>query len=225
MQPDVMLLDEVTSALDPELVAEVLDVIRELAAGGMTMVIATHEMGFAQRHRQPRLLPRRRADPRAGAARADLHASRGRSATKQFLAADHRRRAGCSDRVVSPDGPTTGAAYAPVPDRLRFPPAGDQPAAIDRLVEGVQAGERAPDAARAPPAPARPSRSPTSIERVQQPDPRDRAQQVARRAARQRVPRGLPRQRRRVLRELLRLLPARGLRPARRTPTSRRTPR
>jgi polar amino acid transport system ATP-binding protein len=47
MNPDVMLLDEVTSALDPELVAEVLNVIRELAAGGMTMVIATHEMGFA----------------------------------------------------------------------------------------------------------------------------------------------------------------------------------
>jgi polar amino acid transport system ATP-binding protein len=48
MQPDVLLLDEVTSALDPELVAEVLNVIRELAAGGMTMVIATHEMGFAR---------------------------------------------------------------------------------------------------------------------------------------------------------------------------------
>ncbi len=48
MQPELMLLDEVTSALDPELVAEVLDVIRELAAGGMTMVIATHEMGFAR---------------------------------------------------------------------------------------------------------------------------------------------------------------------------------
>jgi polar amino acid transport system ATP-binding protein len=48
MQPQVLLLDEVTSALDPELVAEVLDVIRELAAGGMTMLIATHEMGFAR---------------------------------------------------------------------------------------------------------------------------------------------------------------------------------
>ena len=48
MQPDIMLLDEVTSALDPELVAEVLDVIRELARGGMTMLIATHEMGFAR---------------------------------------------------------------------------------------------------------------------------------------------------------------------------------
>jgi polar amino acid transport system ATP-binding protein len=43
-----MLLDEVTSALDPELVAEVLNVIRELAESGMTMVIATHEMGFAR---------------------------------------------------------------------------------------------------------------------------------------------------------------------------------
>ena len=48
MQPQIMLLDEVTSALDPELVAEVLDVIRELAAAGMTMLIATHEMGFAR---------------------------------------------------------------------------------------------------------------------------------------------------------------------------------
>jgi polar amino acid transport system ATP-binding protein len=48
MDPDVMLLDEVTSALDPVLVAEVLDAIRELAGAGMTMVIATHEMGFAR---------------------------------------------------------------------------------------------------------------------------------------------------------------------------------
>src|SRR5262249_5120499 len=48
MKPDIMLLDEVTSALDPELVGEVLDVIRELAVGGMTMLIATHEMGFAR---------------------------------------------------------------------------------------------------------------------------------------------------------------------------------
>ena len=48
LDPDVMLLDEVTSALDPVLVAEVLDAIRELAGAGMTMVIATHEMGFAR---------------------------------------------------------------------------------------------------------------------------------------------------------------------------------
>jgi polar amino acid transport system ATP-binding protein len=48
MRPDLMLLDEVTSALDPELVAEVLGVIREFAAGGVTMLTATHEMGFAR---------------------------------------------------------------------------------------------------------------------------------------------------------------------------------
>ena len=48
MNPSIMLLDEVTSALDPELIAEVLNVIRELAETGMTMVIATHEMGFAR---------------------------------------------------------------------------------------------------------------------------------------------------------------------------------
>jgi polar amino acid transport system ATP-binding protein len=48
MSPRLMLLDEVTSALDPELVAEVLDVIRELAQAGMTMLIATHEMTFAR---------------------------------------------------------------------------------------------------------------------------------------------------------------------------------
>lgn len=48
MRPELMLLDEVTSALDPELVAEVLNVIRELAEAGMTMLIATHEMSFAR---------------------------------------------------------------------------------------------------------------------------------------------------------------------------------
>jgi polar amino acid transport system ATP-binding protein len=47
-EPEILLLDEVTSALDPELVAEVLEVIRELAADGMTMILATHEMGFAR---------------------------------------------------------------------------------------------------------------------------------------------------------------------------------
>jgi polar amino acid transport system ATP-binding protein len=48
MRPQLMLLDEVTSALDPELVGEVLNVIRELATSGMTMLIATHEMSFAR---------------------------------------------------------------------------------------------------------------------------------------------------------------------------------
>ncbi|MGI6159420.1 amino acid ABC transporter ATP-binding protein [Candidatus Darwinibacter acetoxidans] len=48
MQPDVMLFDEPTSALDPEMIAEVLDVMKELAKGGMTMLVVTHEMGFAR---------------------------------------------------------------------------------------------------------------------------------------------------------------------------------
>jgi len=48
MQPDALLLDEVTSALDPELVGEVLQIVSELAHEGMTMVLATHEMGFAR---------------------------------------------------------------------------------------------------------------------------------------------------------------------------------
>jgi polar amino acid transport system ATP-binding protein len=48
MDPHVMLFDEVTSALDPELVRGVLDVMKALAAGGMTMLVVTHEMGFAR---------------------------------------------------------------------------------------------------------------------------------------------------------------------------------
>ncbi len=48
MQPEIMLLDEITSALDPELVGEVLDLVRDLRAQGMTMLIATHEMEFAR---------------------------------------------------------------------------------------------------------------------------------------------------------------------------------
>ncbi len=48
MDPTLLLLDEITSALDPELVSEVLDIVRDLAKKGMTMVLATHEMGFAR---------------------------------------------------------------------------------------------------------------------------------------------------------------------------------
>lgn len=48
MAPEIMLFDEITSALDPELVGEVLDVLRQLRASGMTMILATHEMGFAR---------------------------------------------------------------------------------------------------------------------------------------------------------------------------------
>ena len=48
MNPDVMLFDEPTSALDPEMVGEVLEIMKELAETGMTMVVVTHEMGFAR---------------------------------------------------------------------------------------------------------------------------------------------------------------------------------
>ena len=48
MKPEIMLFDEITSALDPELVGEVLDALRDLRAEGMTMILATHEMGFAR---------------------------------------------------------------------------------------------------------------------------------------------------------------------------------
>ena len=48
MQPKIMLFDEPTSALDPEMIKEVLDVMREMATSGMTMIVVTHEMGFAR---------------------------------------------------------------------------------------------------------------------------------------------------------------------------------
>jgi polar amino acid transport system ATP-binding protein len=48
MKPQALLLDEITAALDPELVGDVLQIVRELASDGMTMVLATHEMGFAR---------------------------------------------------------------------------------------------------------------------------------------------------------------------------------
>jgi polar amino acid transport system ATP-binding protein len=48
MEPKLMLLDEITSALDPQLVGEVLSLVRELAESGMTMIVATHEMAFAR---------------------------------------------------------------------------------------------------------------------------------------------------------------------------------
>ena len=55
MNPDVMLFDEPTSALDPEMVGEVLEIMKELAESGMTMVVVTHEMGFAREVATPRV--------------------------------------------------------------------------------------------------------------------------------------------------------------------------
>ena len=72
MEPEVMLFDEPTSALDPEMVGEVLDVMRELAGEGMTMIVVTHEMGFAQRSCRPRDFYGGRQHRRGGNAAADL---------------------------------------------------------------------------------------------------------------------------------------------------------
>jgi ABC-type histidine transport system ATPase subunit len=64
MDPIVMLFDEPTSALDPEMVGEVLDVMVQLAKEGMTMMVVTHEMGFAKQGQPPRHLHGRRQDRR-----------------------------------------------------------------------------------------------------------------------------------------------------------------
>ena len=73
MEPKVMLFDEPTSALDPEMINEVLDVMIGLAKSGMTMIVVTHEMGFARTCRRPRRLHGRRADRRGEHSRGVLH--------------------------------------------------------------------------------------------------------------------------------------------------------
>ena len=76
MQPQVMLFDEPTSALDPELVGDVLAVMKDLADEGMTMMVVTHEMGVCPRGRRCGLGDGPRRDPRAGTAGADLRRRR-----------------------------------------------------------------------------------------------------------------------------------------------------
>ena len=73
MEPKVMLFDEPTSALDPEMVGEVLDVMVELAKGGMTMIVVTHEMGFARGRGRSGGVHGRRPDRRSRHTRALLH--------------------------------------------------------------------------------------------------------------------------------------------------------
>ena len=72
MEPKLMLFDEPTSALDPELVGDVLDVMRGLAEDGMTMIVVTHEMGFAREVGDTRGLHGRRRGRREGDPRAVL---------------------------------------------------------------------------------------------------------------------------------------------------------
>ena len=85
MDPHVMLFDEVTSALDPELIKEVLDVMRELAAEGMTMLVVTHEMGFAREVANQRRLHGRGPDRRGGIPATRSSTTRRNERTKRFL--------------------------------------------------------------------------------------------------------------------------------------------
>ncbi len=80
MDPHVMLFDEVTSALDPELIKEVLDVMRELASEGMTMVVVTHEIGFAREVADEVVFMDGGVDRRAGRAGPGPRQARARSA-------------------------------------------------------------------------------------------------------------------------------------------------
>ena len=82
MEPKVLLLDEITSALDPELVGEVLTVVRELAAEGMTMIVVTHEMTFARDVSLADRLHGRRAHPGGGLAARDPRQLRPRAAPR-----------------------------------------------------------------------------------------------------------------------------------------------
>ena len=85
MNPALMLFDEATSALDPEVIGEVLEVMEELAREGMTMIVVTHEMGFATRGRRPRGDDGRRPDHRGGPAGALLRRAARTSGRRQFL--------------------------------------------------------------------------------------------------------------------------------------------
>jgi polar amino acid transport system ATP-binding protein len=92
MRPDLLLFDEPTSALDPELVGEVLVVMRELAREGMTMVIVTHEMGFRARGRDARAVSGSRARGRDRTAGAVLLQSRNRTRAPVHAALRRRDR-------------------------------------------------------------------------------------------------------------------------------------
>ena len=99
MQPKLMLLDEVTSALDPELVAEVLEMIRELAEEGMTMLVATHEMRSPARSRASLLPRRRQSSPRR--ARRSRSSPRRRTPAPPSSSGASSQPAACDDPHVS----------------------------------------------------------------------------------------------------------------------------
>ena len=145
MQPQIMLLDEVTSALDPELVAEVLDLLRELAAGGMTMVVATHEMSFARdvanrvcfleegriiEEGRPRMSSPRRATSAPSGSCAASSKRAGCSAGRRRL----RARAGPAP--VGIVGPPVDRA-ATFPDATAFPQVSSIPSVSGNVVDMV----------------------------------------------------------------------------------------
>ena len=144
MQPDILLLDEVTSALDPVLVAEVLDAIRELATEGMTMVIATHEMGFARDIanrvcflHQGEILEE--GDPQ------QMFSEPAQEENRAVSSTGSSPRAVCDGANPRPPDRVGGPAYTGhvPPFRIvsEFEPAGDQPLAIDQLTAAVAAGD------------------------------------------------------------------------------------
>ena len=85
MEPKLMLFDEPTSALDPELVGDVLDAMRELAKYGMTMIVVTHEMGFAREVADNVVFMDDRRRRRVRASRARCSSTRKHERTKTFL--------------------------------------------------------------------------------------------------------------------------------------------
>ena len=95
LRPGVILFDEPTSALDPELVGEVLSVIKDLATSGTTLIIVTHEIGFAREVADRGRLPRRRPDRRTGSARR-------RCSTTPPTRGPGSSSARCSDLAVRP---------------------------------------------------------------------------------------------------------------------------
>ena len=102
MHPQVMLLDEITSALDPELIGEVLDVVRDLKAAGHDDAVRHARDGVRPRDQRPRVLPAPRSDPRAGPARAAVRRP-DRTAHPRVPPARHRRRPALTGPAVLTD--------------------------------------------------------------------------------------------------------------------------
>ena len=113
MDPIVMLFDEPTSALDPEMVGEVLDVMVLLAKEGMTMMVVTHEMGFAQQGQPPRDLHGRGQDRRGLQEGRVLRQPRGALAARQGLPLEDPAALGAGRRPAAAPGARAGVRDPP----------------------------------------------------------------------------------------------------------------